>query len=77
LRPVPPVRPDNTGLDMQAFQNLGYTAEWFVFAGFVLFMWFRLLRRDAELARDAALGLIPAPAEADDAERSRSPASTA
>jgi cytochrome oxidase assembly protein ShyY1 len=77
LRPVPPVRPDNTGLDMKAFQNLGYTAEWFVFAGFVLFMWFRLLRRDAELARDAALGLIPPPAEADDAERSRSPASTA
>lgn len=85
LRPVPPVRPDNTGLDMKAFQNLGYTAEWFVFAGFVLFMWFRLFRRDTELARDAALGLIPGPApepagpsrEADDGERSRSPASTA
>lgn len=61
LRPVPPARPDNTGLDMKAFQNLGYTAEWFVFAGFVLFMWFRLFRRDVELARDAALGLIPAP----------------
>ncbi|MEU0297595.1 hypothetical protein ABZ136_36935, partial [Streptomyces microflavus] len=26
-----------------AFQNLGYTGEWFVFAGFVLFMWFRLV----------------------------------
>ncbi|HEV7627184.1 MAG TPA: SURF1 family protein [Streptomyces sp.] len=86
LRPVPPVRPDNTGLDMKAFQNLGYTAEWFVFAGFVLFMWYRLLRRDAELARDAALGLIPqpsaepaesGPAEADTGEQSRSPASTA
>ncbi|MGH3312982.1 MAG: SURF1 family protein [Streptomyces sp.] len=83
LRPVPPVRPDNTGLDMKAFQNLGYTAEWFVFAGFVLFMWFRLFRRDAELARDAALGLIPGPAAAppdgpeDAAEQSRSPASTA
>lgn len=59
LKPVPPVAPDNTGLDMKAFQNLGYTAEWFVFAGFVVFMWFRLFRREAELARDAALGLVP------------------
>ncbi len=48
---------------MKAFQNLGYTAEWFVFAGFVLFMWFRLFRRDAETARDAALGLLPDPDE--------------
>ncbi|MGW7516983.1 SURF1 family protein [Streptomyces sp. NPDC054796] len=59
LKPVPPVQPDNSGLDMKAFQNLGYTGEWFVFAGFVVFMWFRLFRREAELARDAALGLIP------------------
>jgi cytochrome oxidase assembly protein ShyY1 len=85
LRPVPPVQPDNTGLDMKAFQNLGYTAEWFVFAGFVLFMWFRLFRRDVELAKDAALGLIPEPdpgpdgppGQGDASERSRSPASTA
>nr|WP_240969242.1 SURF1 family protein [Streptomyces sp. HNM0575] len=59
LKPVPPVRPDNTGLDMKAFQNLGYTAEWFVFAGFVVFMWYRLFRRDRELAQDAALGIAP------------------
>jgi hypothetical protein len=86
LKPVPPVRPDNTGLDMKAFQNLGYTAEWFVFAGFVVFMWFRLFRRDAELAKDAALGIIPVPPEGspdgqrgsgDASEQSRSPASTA
>ncbi|MFC4495374.1 SURF1 family protein [Streptomyces ovatisporus] len=88
LRPVPPVQPDNTGLDMKAFQNLGYTAEWFVFAGFVLFMWFRLFRRDVELAKDAALGLMPEPAggpadlpgpsgPGDAGEQSRSPASTA
>jgi cytochrome oxidase assembly protein ShyY1 len=61
LKAVPPVAPTNSGLDMKAFQNLGYTAEWFVFAGFVLFMWFRLFRRDAETARDAALGLLPDP----------------
>ncbi|MBA0052632.1 SURF1 family protein [Streptomyces sp. AJS327] len=61
LKPVPPVAADNTGLDMKAFQNLGYTAEWFAFAGFVLFMWFRLFRREAELARDIELGLVPDP----------------
>lgn len=63
LRPVPPVSPDNTGLDMKAFQNLGYTAQWFVFAGFVVFMWFRFFRREAEIAKDTALGLIPAAPE--------------
>ncbi|MGW1226320.1 SURF1 family protein [Streptomyces sp. NPDC002530] len=59
LRPVPAAAPQGTGLDLKAFQNLGYTGEWFVFAAFVLFMWFRLLRREAEAARDVALGLIP------------------
>ncbi|WP_316760316.1 SURF1 family protein [Streptomyces herbicida] len=56
---VPATAPDNTELDLKAFQNLGYTGEWFVFAGFVVFMWFRLLRRELEFARDAALGLVP------------------
>jgi cytochrome oxidase assembly protein ShyY1 len=56
---VPATAPANTGLDLKAFQNLGYTGEWFVFAGFVVFMWFRLLRREAEFARDAELGLVP------------------
>nr|WP_240979521.1 SURF1 family protein [Streptomyces sp. HNM0574] len=59
LKPVPPAAPANTGLDMKAFQNLGYTAEWFVFAGFVVFMWFRLFRREVELVKDAELGLVP------------------
>ncbi|MFJ4687137.1 SURF1 family protein [Streptomyces sp. NPDC088789] len=49
----------DTGLDLKAFQNLGYTGEWFVFAGFVVFMWFRLLRREVETLRDAELGLAP------------------
>ncbi len=57
MKPVPATAPQNTGLDLKAFQNLGYTGEWFVFAGFVVFMWFRLLRREVELARDAELGL--------------------
>jgi cytochrome oxidase assembly protein ShyY1 len=59
LTAVPASAPENSGLDLKAFQNLGYTGEWFVFAGFVLFMWFRLVRREAEAARDRALGLDP------------------
>ncbi|MFI1168303.1 SURF1 family protein [Streptomyces sp. NPDC020801] len=59
MRAVPPKAPDNTGLDLKAFQNLGYTGEWFVFAGFVVFMWFRLVRREVEAVRDAELGLVP------------------
>ncbi|MFJ4922436.1 SURF1 family protein [Streptomyces sp. NPDC088725] len=57
LLPVPAAAPQNTGLDLKAFQNLGYTGEWFVFAGFVVFMWFRLLRREVEAVKDEALGL--------------------
>ncbi|MFJ4617500.1 SURF1 family protein [Streptomyces sp. NPDC088812] len=56
---VPASTPAGSGLDLKAFQNLGYTGEWFVFAGFVVFMWFRLLRREVEFARDAALGIAP------------------
>lgn len=62
LKAVPPAAAEGSGLDLKAFQNLGYTGEWFVFAGFVIFMWFRLFRREAEAARDAALG-IPAEGE--------------
>ncbi|MFD3457841.1 SURF1 family protein [Streptomyces sp. NPDC058691] len=58
LTAVPAAAPAGTGLDLKAFQNLGYTGEWFVFAGFVLFMYVRLLRREAETRRDAALGLV-------------------
>jgi cytochrome oxidase assembly protein ShyY1 len=63
MKAVPAVAPDNSGLDLKAFQNLGYTGEWFVFAGFVVFMWFRLFRREREFARDAELGLLPEEAE--------------
>ncbi|MFI6486779.1 SURF1 family protein [Streptomyces sp. NPDC050564] len=59
MKAVPATAPQNSGLDLKAFQNLGYTGEWFVFAGFVVFMWFRLLRREVEFARDAELGLAP------------------
>ncbi|MCG6498320.1 SURF1 family protein [Kitasatospora sp. A2-31] len=48
-----------TGLTLKSFQNLGYTGEWFVFAGFVLFMWCRLARREAEATADRDLDLGP------------------
>ncbi|WP_031083958.1 SURF1 family protein [Streptomyces sp. NRRL WC-3549] len=57
MEPVPARAAQGSGLDLKAFQNLGYTGEWFVFGGFVLFMWFRLVRREAEAARDVQLGL--------------------
>ncbi|GAA3379775.1 SURF1 family protein [Streptomyces racemochromogenes] len=64
MTPVPAKAPNNTGLDLKAFQNLGYTGEWFVFVAFVLFMWFRLYRREVETLRDAESGLLPAEAPA-------------
>nr|WP_202546207.1 SURF1 family protein [Streptomyces sp. SID2119] len=69
LKPVPAAAPQGSGLDLKAFQNLGYTGEWFVFAGFVLFMWFRLVRREAEAVRDVALGLVPEGEEAREGEK--------
>lgn len=60
MAPVPAAAPNNTGLDLKAFQNLGYTGEWFVFVAFVLFMWFRLYRRELETLRDTEAGLVPA-----------------
>lgn len=73
---VPATAPAGTGLDLKAFQNLGYTGEWFVFAGFVVFMWFRLLRREVEFQRDAALGLLPE-GEAGEAATGEGPAAPA
>ncbi|MEU9026389.1 SURF1 family protein [Streptomyces sp. NPDC048383] len=64
MTPVPAKAPNNTGLDLKAFQNLGYTGEWFVFVAFVIFMWFRLYRREVETLRDAEAGLLPATPDA-------------
>lgn len=61
MKAVPAAAAPDTGLNLKAFQNLGYTGEWFVFAGFVVFMWFRLIRREVEFIRDAELGLLPEP----------------
>jgi cytochrome oxidase assembly protein ShyY1 len=56
---VPTYQPSGgDGLTLRAFQNLGYTLQWFVFAGFVVFMWARIVRRELEQARDRELGLV-------------------
>ncbi|MDG4858559.1 SURF1 family protein [Streptomyces sp. T-3] len=68
LTAVPPSAPQGSGLDLKAFQNLGYTGEWFIFAGFVVFMWFRLFRREVEFSKDAALGLAAPAGLAGEAE---------
>jgi cytochrome oxidase assembly protein ShyY1 len=56
---VPAALPEGTGLDMKAFQNLGYSGEWFAGVAFILFMWFRLFRREVETIKDRELGLEP------------------
>ncbi|MBA2807900.1 SURF1 family protein [Streptomyces sp. KM273126] len=76
MKAVPAAAPQDTGLDLKAFQNLGYTGEWFVFAGFVVFMWFRLLRREVEFVRDAELGLVDGEAPAREAEPARETAAS-
>lgn len=63
LAPVPFAADSSGGLDSRAFQNLGYTGQWFVFAGFVAFMWYRLFRHEVQLQRDLALGLVTSPAD--------------
>lgn len=59
LKAVPATLPEGTGLDLKAFQNLGYSGEWYAGVAFILFMWFRFFRREVELQKDAALGLVP------------------
>jgi cytochrome oxidase assembly protein ShyY1 len=63
----------DSGVDIRAFQNLGYTGEWFVFAGFAVFMWLRFARREGEMLRDASLGLLPEPDPEPGSEPERDP----
>ncbi len=73
MKAVPATAPNGTGLDLKAFQNLGYTAEWFAFVGFVIFMWFRLFRRELEFVRDAELGLVPDGDDGNEGDGEREP----
>ncbi|WP_436774331.1 SURF1 family protein [Yinghuangia sp. YIM S09857] len=71
LTPVPPAKAQKGGgISGRAWQNLGYTAQWFVFAGASVFLWWRVVRREIEERREAEeaavlreLGLAPQGAE--------------
>lgn len=68
LVPVPPAKAQKSGgVSGRAWQNLGYTAQWFVFAGASVFLWWRVVRREIEERQEAEeaaalreLGLEPA-----------------
>ncbi|MYV98862.1 SURF1 family protein [Streptomyces sp. SID3343] len=54
LAPMPPVKDAaGGGMSGRAWQNLGYTAQWFVFAGAAVFLWWRVVRREAEEREEA------------------------
>ncbi|MFJ8742413.1 SURF1 family protein [Embleya sp. NPDC127516] len=49
LAPMPPSKESASGgISGRAWQNLGYTAQWFVFAGAAVFVWWRVVRREAD-----------------------------
>jgi cytochrome oxidase assembly protein ShyY1 len=60
LRQVPPTAPSNQAV---AWQNLSYAVEWFVFAAFLLLLWFRLVRDDHRGRLPAASASASASAE--------------
>ncbi|HEY0216112.1 MAG TPA: SURF1 family protein [Cellulomonas sp.] len=57
---LPPPTRAGTGLNIQ---NLGYAVQWWVFGGFAVFLWIRLLKD--EVLRDAAEHPASTPAPAD------------
>ena len=53
------VPPPESGVGQLNWRNLGYALQWFFFAAFALYMWWRMVREDAH-AR-ALLGTDPTP----------------
>nr|WP_230322982.1 SURF1 family protein [Cellulomonas hominis] len=66
LELLPPPTRSGTGLNIQ---NLGYAAQWFVFGGFAVFLWVRLLK-DEVLRLSGAFDPQDEPAEGSAAEGS-------
>lgn len=61
LVPAGPPEIADAGLNIQ---NLAYAAEWWIFGGFALFLWWRLVRDEVRHDRDQAKAArAPAPAE--------------
>ncbi|GAB76869.1 Cytochrome oxidase assembly protein ShyY1 [Austwickia chelonae] len=46
LTPVPPPAPGSTQLN---WRNLGYALQWFFFAAFALYMWWRMVREESRV----------------------------
>ncbi|WP_406284978.1 SURF1 family protein [Embleya sp. NBC_00896] len=54
LAPMPVAKESGGGgISGRAWQNLGYTAQWFVFAAAAVFLWWRVIRREADERREA------------------------
>lgn len=51
MEPVPPPAPEVDGID---WRNLGYALQWWVFAAFAYYLWWRSVREDALDAQHAA-----------------------
>ena len=63
LERVPPPAPGETGL---SWRNAAYALQWWIFAAFAAYMWFRMVRDDAENdRREAAPADRPAGPEMD------------
>jgi surfeit locus 1 family protein len=71
LTVVPATAPSN---DAVAWQNLSYAVQWFVFAGFMVFLWLRLVREDFRTTPrpGPATNADPTSADADLISRSNS-----
>jgi cytochrome oxidase assembly protein ShyY1 len=57
-RLVPPTAPSNQAV---AWQNISYAIQWFVFAGFLLALWYRLVRDDHRGRLAAPVAAAPRP----------------
>ncbi|HLS26801.1 MAG TPA: SURF1 family protein, partial [Beutenbergiaceae bacterium] len=65
LLPAGPPEIEDAGLNLR---NLAYAAEWWIFGGFALFLWWRLVRDEVEHERERAAKQARATREPDQAE---------
>lgn len=72
LTAVPPPAVDPGGIH---WRNAAYAVQWWIFAGFVLYVWWRMVRDDYRLGR--GLAEPASPPEHDSAAGTSTPASTA
>ena len=65
IEPIGPPVIEDAGLNLR---NLAYAAEWWIFGGFALFLWWRLVRDEVEHERERAAKEARATRGADQAE---------